>query len=156
MAEFIEPVVEKVVGVLQARLPALVEEAGLEEIREYGRLFTAVIENPPAVCVMPVRTTFDPDVAGVIQEVHEITITFGITGSERDDLTVLAMRYMRAIDRALMGSWAEGDWSGVLAGGQVLNVFVRGHDYGPLMRSGSMMARFPEVDVVVEAVEQEG
>ena len=72
---------------------------------------------------------------------------------EPDDLTDAAMAYMRAVDLALDQSFPA-DWEGKLgANGVVLRVFVSGHDYGPLFERGGVLARFPELELVVETEE---
>ena len=57
-----------------------------------------------------------------------------------------------AIDGAL-GASDPGDWQEVIAGGVVLRVFVQGHDYGPLFERGGALARFPELELIVEVEE---
>jgi hypothetical protein len=119
--------------------------------REYGKQFTGLSPNFPGCWVSPVRTELDSESA-TCHQAHQVRIKFGVEGSEPEEVAQAAMEYMAAIHRALAASW-PGDWTGVLAGGQVMRLFVRGHEYGPLFERGGSMAKFPEMDVVAETQE---
>jgi len=151
--EFIEPIVEKILAVLQAHTPALL--GSLPGFETYKKHFTGVVENWPAVWVMPVRSEFDPEVTGHSAQRHLITIKLAISGSEPNELAEQAMAYMQVIHLALAASW-PGEWCTTLAAGQVLGLRVRSHDYGPLWEQGQMLARFPEMEVAVDTAENWG
>jgi hypothetical protein len=151
VAEFIEPIVENVIAVLETRTPELLE--GLDPFVQFGKQFTGVAVNFPAVWVMPVRTVLDPEQQHLRHQAHQLTVKFGVSASDPDQVTTLAMRYMELIDQALLASDGGSDWDGVLQAGSVLRVFVQGHDYGPLYERGGIMSRFPELDLVVETSE---
>lgn len=152
MAEFIKPIVENALAVLQSRTPALLQAESLAEFEHYGKQFTGVVQNFPAVWVMPVRTVLDPDAQGYRHEAHQVQIKLAVHGSEPDDVTAAAMDYMAVINRAIEAS-DPGDWQGVSQGANVLRVFVQGHDYGPLFERRGMLARFPELELIVEVAE---
>jgi len=146
VAEFIKPIVENVLAVLKDRTPG--ELGAREPFVEYGTQFTGVVTGFPALWVMPVRSEFDAESQGYMHEAHQITVTFGVTGSEPGEVTDAAMAYMKAIDAAIQASWpADGSGLGVM------RIFVRSHDYGPLLNRGGVLARFPELDLVVETAE---
>ncbi|KKM18469.1 hypothetical protein LCGC14_1665410 [marine sediment metagenome] len=152
MAEFIKPIIETAIAILQARTPALLRAAGLDEFVDFGQQFTGVAPNFPSVWVMPARTVFDADSQHMRHQAHQLQIKFGVSGTEPDDVTAAAMGYMQAIDGAIGASDPE-DWQGVIQGGAVLRVFVQGHDYGALFERGGAMARFPELELIVETEE---
>lgn len=152
MVQFIKPIIENAIAVLRARTPALLRAAGREEFVDYGKQFTGVAPNFPSVFVMPVRTVFDADSQHMRHQAHQVQIKFALSGSEPDDVTAAAMDYMTAIDGALAAS-DPGDWQSVIADGVVLRVFVQGHDYGPLFERGGALARFPELELIVEVEE---
>jgi hypothetical protein len=149
MAELITPVVEKVIAVLKERTPSAL--GARESFVDYGKEFTGVVANFPSVWVMPVRTSFDAELDGR-RQAHQVKVTMAVTGSEPDEVTDAAMAYMKAVDTAIAASWPA-DWVGAVSGGQVLRVFVEGHDYGPLFGKEGGLARFPELDLVVEVME---
>ena len=152
MAEGIKPIIENVLAVLQARTPALLQAAGLDEFVDFGKQFTGVAQNFPSVWAMPVRTAFDADSQQTRHQAHQVQIKFVVSGVEPDDVTAAAMDYMQAIDGALAAS-DPGDWQGIIQGGVILRVFVEGHDYGPLFERGGALARFPELELIVETEE---
>ncbi len=151
MPKFVGPVVEKLVAVLKQYTPG--ELAGREEFQEFGKQFTGVAKNLPAVWVTPARTAFDEESTGTRRQAHLVVIRFGVTGAEPDELMDAAMAYMRAIDAAIAKSETERDWEDAVAGGVVQRVYVSEHDYGPLFERGNVLARFPELGVVVEVEE---
>ena len=148
--EFIAPIVDKILAVLEARTPALL--GARAPFAAYGKQFTGIVPNFPAVYVMPVRTEFDSEATGASHQAHQVQIKCAVEGSEPDAIVVEAVAYMTAIHEALAASWPA-DWAGVLSDGQVEALLVRGHDYGPLFERGNVLARFPELDLVVMAVE---
>lgn len=148
--EFLAPVVTKLLSVLEAHTPEFL--AGLPRIERYGRHFTGVVKNWPSLWVMPVRSDFDPDVTGYSSQSHLVLVKFAISAAEPDLIVDLGLAYMRAIHLALAASWPE-EWCSALASGQVLGLRVRGHDYGPLWEHGKGVARFPEMELVVQTAE---
>jgi hypothetical protein len=152
MAEYIEAVVAKALAVIEARVPALVAAEGLEPFAEFGAKWAGVAVNLPGVWVMPVRTEFDDEVDG--RQAHQITVKFGCSGASPEEVSQAAMQYMRAIHRAIKAS-DPADWQDCLKAGVVLRVFVRSHDYGPLFQKEAAIARFPELDLIVECTELE-
>lgn len=148
--EFISPIIDKILAVLEARTPDLL---GVRDaFFTYGRQYTGIVPNFPSVWVMPVRTEFDPEATGASHQAHQVQIKFAIQGSDPDAIADAAAAYMKAIHEALAASWPA-DWLDVLADGRVQALLVRSHDYGPLFERGSILARFPELDLVVLAVE---
>lgn len=154
MPEFVGPVVDKMVEVLKKYTPGELG-AGLAEFADFGKQFTGVVQNFPAVWVMPVRTAFDVESQHTRHGLHQVRIVFAVSGPEPDEVTVAAMAYMKAIDAAIAKSEVNRDWEGVLgASGVVQRVWVEEHDYGPLFQKGGVMTRFPEVAVLVEVEEK--
>jgi hypothetical protein len=151
MAEFVGPVVDRALAILQARTPALLAAAGQRAFQDLGRQFTGIAVNFPSVWVMPIRTEFDAE-GSTRHQAHALTVKFAVEGSSPEDLAAVALAYMKAIDDAFTAS-DPADWVGALESGQVQRVFVRAHDYGPLFERGQVMARFPEMDLVVETQE---
>lgn len=147
MPEFIGPVVAAAISILETYTPALLAAAARDPFAEYGRAFTGVVANTPAVYVMPVRTSFDADIQGCFGELHQITIKFAVTGSDPEDLADAALAYMKAIDEAIQQATGA-DW-----GTAASRVFIQGHDYGPLYERGGSYAKFPELELIVEAQE---
>jgi hypothetical protein len=150
--EYIKPIIDKVLAVLEARTPALLDAVPLERFQAFGRLFTGVEENFPALEVMPVRTEFDPECQGYEHEAHQVQIKLAIMGAEPDQVTDAAMAYVKAVTAALAASW-PGDWADLISGGQIQRLFVRAHDYGPLFAREAVLARWPVIDLIIEAVE---
>jgi hypothetical protein len=152
MAQFIAPIIDNMLMVLQKYTPGLAEQAGRAPFVDFGKRFTWNVVNFPSIWVMPVRTAFDTDAQNMRWERHQVQIKFAVQGSEPDDLDDAAMAYMAAIDNAIAQS-DPADWADILTGGVVLRVFVQGHDYGPLFEKGGMMTRFPELELIVDAEE---
>jgi len=142
MALLIRPVVDKLLEVLAARTTGF---------RQFGRLFTGAAVNLPAVWVMPGRTGIDPE-ASTLHQAHQILVKFGVENSDPDELANDAMARMLEIHAAIEASW-PGDWVDAVTGGQVQSVTIREHDYGPTWTAGGMIAKFPEMDLVVEVEE---
>lgn len=142
MALFIRPVIDKLLEVLAARTTSF---------REFGRLFTGVMPNAPAVWAMPARTGIDPE-ASTLHQAHQVLIKFGVEHSVPDDLINAAMDLMVEIHAAIEASW-PGDWADAVHGGQVQSVTIREHDYGPTWTAGGMIAKFPEMDLLIEVEE---
>lgn len=151
MAEFVKPIIENVISALEYRTPTILAAAGLPAIAHFGRQFTGVVPRFPAVYVMPVRTVFNSD-SELRHQAHQIQITLAVSGGSPDAVTEAAMDYMAAIDTAIEAG-DPADWQGVLQGGLVLRVFTQAHDYGPLYQGNNAAARFPEMELIVEATE---
>lgn len=149
MAEFIGPVIERMLAVLQARTPGLLGDR--PAFASYGRLFTGGAGNLPAVWAMAARTQFGDEEA-TLHQAHQITIVFGVEAGDPEELARLAMAYMRAVHLAIEMSW-PGDWADVIPGGVVMVVRIREHNYGSTWAGGGTIAKFPELDVVVEVQE---
>jgi len=142
MAQLIRPVIDKLLEVLAARTTGFVA---------FGRLFTGVMPNAPAVWVMPGRTVIDPE-CSMLGQAHLVTIKFGVEHSDPDELMNAAMDGMAEIHGAIEASW-PGDWVDAVTGGQVQSVTIREHDYGPTWTAGGMVAKFPEMDLLIEVEE---
>jgi hypothetical protein len=152
MAEFVKPVIENLLALLETRTPTILDEKGRDQIEHFGKQFTGVVANWPAVFAMPVRTAFNADADVMRYQAHQIQVVIAVTGSTPEAVTDAAMDYMAAIDQAIQEG-DPSDWQGVIQGGNILRVFVQGHDYGPLFERGGTSARFPELELVVEASE---
>lgn len=113
---------------------------------DVGKQFTGIVQNFPAAWVMPVRTAFDAETQGFDHAAHQVQIKFAVSGSEPDAITGEAMTLMQAAHDAIEASVAAGQWN-------ALRVFIAGHDYGPLFELRGVMARFPELELVVEVAE---
>ena len=150
MAEYIKAAIDAVLAALAKRMPAALP-VDREPIVEYGRQFTGIVANMPALYVMPRRTLFDADAQGVENMAHELQITLAVSGSEPGDVTDAAMIYVRAVHQAIAAADAAREIT--VEGGQVGRVFVVSHDYGPLFEKGGGLARFPEIDLLVEVAE---
>jgi hypothetical protein len=150
MADFISPIIDNVLDILQKYTPGLLP--GREPFSDYRKSFTGVVQNFPAVYAMPVRTTFDPESMHTRHQAHQITIKFAISASDPDTLTAEAGAYMAALDGAIQSATVE-DWQGTLPQPVVMRVFVQAHDYGPLFERGVQLARFPELELIVETEE---
>ena len=152
MAEYIKPVIDRVLAVIEKYLPTTLP-ADRAPVREFGRQFTGVVAAMPALYVMPVRTGFDPD-AQYLHQAHQVQIKLAVLGSEMGDVTDAAMDYVRAVDLAIAAGEAAGEFANAVTGGVVSRVFIASHDYGPLFERGGGLARFPEIELIVEAAEQ--
>ncbi len=150
MADYVKPVIDAVLAALEKRMPAALP-VDREPVREFGRQFTGIVGNMPAVYVMPRRTLFDPDTQGVANMAHEIQITLAVGGSEPGQVTDAAMVYVRAVHQAILEADAAREIT--VTGGQVNRVYIASHDYGPLWEKGGGLARFPEIELIVEAME---
>jgi len=142
VAEFIEPIIEHLIAVLRARTSSF---------SEFGKLFSGAAINVDAIWVMPERTSFAEE-GSTLDQVHEITVKFGIEATELDDVAHGAMARMREAHKAIEASW-PGDWQEVLKGGQVSRIWIRQHNYGPTYANDGRMAKFPELSLVVETKE---
>jgi len=154
MPEFIKPVADAVLAALVKYLPATIP-SGYDQMAEFGKQFTGIVNNSPACFVMPGRTVFNPDAQNYRHQAHDLTVILALTGSETGDVTEAAEVYVAAVDGALAMAWAAGDFAGILTPGNVLGLFVSSHDYGPLRSKDGMLARFPEISLTVETAEQE-
>jgi hypothetical protein len=125
-AQYITPIVASISAILQSYTPALLASGDYGPFVDYGFCFTGVVENPPALWVMPVKTNID-DEGTTQKERHEITVKFAVTGSEPDDLVNAAMAYMVALTMAIRSAQVT-DWQG---GVIPLRVLVFEQDYGP-------------------------
>jgi hypothetical protein len=152
MAEFISPIIDRVLTVLKEYLPTTLP-TDREPVVEYGMQFAGVVANFPSVWVMPLRTVFDAE-AQYLHQAHQIQIKIAVTGSTPAEVTEAAMAYVRAADLAIAAGEAAGEFADAVPGGQVLRVFVSGHDYGPLFEAQRGMARLPEIELIVETAEQ--
>ena len=151
MAEFIGPVIDRVLAALEKYMPAALP-ADQDPVMEFGRQFTGVVANMPAVYVMPVRTAFDAD-AEYLHQVHQVQIKLAVSGSTPEDVTAAALAYVRAADLAIAQAETAGEFCDAVTGGNVLRVFVSAHDYGPLFEGHAGLARFPEIELTVEVAE---
>ena len=142
MADFIAPIVDWLIGVVQG---ADFATPGLEPFAECRKSWTGVCVNWPPCAVMALGTDFDPE-GTAIRERHQFTIKFGVNGDDPDQVAVNAMAYMTAIDRAVAG--ACGAWPEAVS-----NVFVSRHDFGPLFAKDGAFAKFPEMHLEVDAYE---
>lgn len=149
-AEFIAPIIENALAVLKQRTPGLL--AGRDLFVNFGKQFTGVVSNFPSLYVMPVGTAFDADAQHLVHQAHQVQVKLAVSGAEPDLVTEAALAYMRAVDLAIAQSWPK-DWEGKLQNGVVLRVFVERHDYGPLFERQGALARFPELDLIVETEE---
>jgi hypothetical protein len=149
-AQFIAPIIARTLEVLRKYTPAAL--ANCEPFVDFGKQPSDIVQNWPSVYVMPVRTMFDADAQNMRRQAHLIKITMAVSAPEPDLVTDAAMAYMAAVDAAIAQS-DPGDWVGILAAGTVLRVFVQTHDYGPLFQHGGMLARFPEMNLIVETEE---
>ena len=141
MAEFIGPVVEWLVGVLgQMEFGDL----GLEAFAEVRQSWTGVVVNWPPAAVMPRSSAFDPEIQGLSHSSNLLTVKFGVNGTDPDEVTRMAEKYMKAVDDAIRRATPPE---------QVTHVHIHQHDYGPLYGREGMIARFPEMHVEVEVYE---
>jgi hypothetical protein len=139
---------DSIEGILQTDTEALLAAMPTprDPFREFKRAFSGIMLNPPTVWSMPRMTTIGEE-GQFLEQVHLVTVKFGITGSDPDLITDAALDYMRAIDLALRNATvAELDPT-------ILHLHPQQHDYGPLYADGKGFARFPELHVVVESVE---
>lgn len=144
---YIKPFIDSLIAILDSYMPQMLSGTGCQPFLEIGKNWTGVMDNPPEAWVMPVRTVID-DEGNNWQEKHEITIKFGITGSEADDLVDMATTYFAAITQAINSATAS-DW----VGPKPQRVIVFEHDYGPVYQAGGVLARFPEAHVGIEVTE---
>jgi hypothetical protein len=142
MALLIKPVIDKLLEILAADTTSFVE---------FGKLFTGAAANLPAVWVMPGRTVIDPE-CSMLRQAHLITIKFGVQDADPNTLMDAVMALMVEIHDAISASWPA-DWVGAVTGGQVQSLAIREHDYGPTWTAGGMVAKFPEMDLVIEVDE---
>jgi hypothetical protein len=151
MAEFMKPIVDRAIAILKARTPNLL---GPERtpFADYGKTFTGAVQNYPSVWVQPVRTGFSEAAQHTRRQTHVLVVKIAVSASDPAELCEAALDYVSAADLAFTQSDAA-DWNGALAGGVVMRVFVRGHDYGPLSERGGALARYPELEVIVETEE---
>lgn len=152
MPEHIDPVSLKLKAVIEARTPALLAAAGKLVFAEVNESWTGAVLNFPAASVMPNRTEFD-DEGHLVHAMHQLTVRLSLSANTPDELTADAKKYVRLVDQAIRESDAAGDWKNTLANGNVLRVFVQGHDYGALYEKGNRLAKYPELFVWVETEE---
>lgn len=151
MAKYITPVVAALQAILAQYMPGALDGSGYVPFVDIGEVFTGVMDNAPEAWVMGVRSQMD-DEGNVWNEKHTVTVKFGVTATDPDDLGQAARVYMKAITDAV-NSAAPADWTA--AGGSVPNrVLVYEHDYGPVFEKGGVLARFPEAHIDVEVYEQ--
>jgi hypothetical protein len=140
MAEFIGPVVDWLVGIVAGVAPD-----GLEAFAEVKKSWTGVVMNWPPAAVMPRTSDFDPE-GTAVHATHGLTIKFGVSGDDSDQVAADAMGYMKAIDAAITAG--VGTWPAAVS-----KVFVARHDYGPLFQKDGSFAKFPEMHLEVETYE---
>jgi hypothetical protein len=144
MAEFIGPVIDDLIAIVKKYTPAAL--AGAEPFLDFGKAFTGVVPNIPAVWVMPGQTLFDPD-STIVQQQHRVTVRFAVDGSEPDRVEEKAVLYMKVLDGSIRFA-APGDWTVV-----PMRVFIQAHDYGPLYSRGGVPMKLPELHLLVEVNE---
>lgn len=147
MPLYISPVVAAVVNILTTYMPAALTDTGYGPFVAIGKLFTGVMDNPPEAWVDGVRTQID-DSGNSLAERHDITIKFGVTATDPDDIQAAAVVYMKAIADAIDAA-QPADWGTVIPN----RARVIEHDYGPLFVKGNVLARFPEAHLEIEVNE---
>ena len=147
MALLIGPIIDRLSEILLEGTPEFLAEPFVG----YYHLWTGQAVNLPAVWILPVRTLFAED-ESTLHQAHELTVKFGVSTSEPEDLAQLVVTTMRAVHRAIEQSW-PGDWSGAVTAGQVMSLYIREHDYGVVFQHAGMFARFPELSLVIETQE---
>jgi hypothetical protein len=143
VAEFIAPVVDWLIGVLQ--------KANLGDLPAFGEVkqsWTGVVVNWPPAAVMPRNTGFDPE-GQARRQVHRLTVKFGVNGADPNQVAADAMSYMKAIDAAI----GKAVWPADTPSLAVTRVFVAAHDYGALWTKEGGFAKFPELHLEVEVTE---
>jgi hypothetical protein len=139
VADFIGPVVGWLKGVLKGA--DMGEMDAFAEIRES---WTGVIINWPSASVMGRTSAFDGEIVGGSHSRNELTVKFGVNGSDPDQVVRDATAYMKAIDAAIAGA----EWLPTFS-----RVYVSQHDYGPLFERNGNFAKFPELHLMVEVYE---
>lgn len=147
MAELlIQPIIDGVKSMLQAL------ECGEDDaFRTVAVAWTGLLVNPPAAWVMPGRTQFpDRDDGTTRKEVHAVTIRLGLSGSDPDELTYRAMRYVGYVDDAVE-NLLNTVWGNTI---RVLHVVVLEHNYGLMWHnSQGTVAVWPDLHIEVEVEE---
>ena len=145
MADFAAPIVEWLVSVVAAA-----DAGDLDGFAEVKKSWTGIALNWPPASVYPRNSSFDPEIMNASHSMNQITVKFGVRGTDPDQVTADAMAYMKAIDDAIYAA-VGGD----AMPRQVSRVFVAQHDYGPLYGEvkGGGMFRFPEMHLLVEVFE---
>jgi hypothetical protein len=147
MPLYISPIVAAVQGILTKYIAQVLDNSGYPPFVSVGTLFTWVMNNPPQAWVDGVKTQLD-DSGNSILERHLITIKFGVTGTDPDDIAASAKVYMKAICDAIALATPQ-DWGEIVPN----RAFVVEHDYGPLWVKESVLSRFPEAHLEVEVNE---
>jgi hypothetical protein len=147
MALYIAPIVAAVQGILAKYLALALEPTEYPAFLDIGSVFTGVMDNPPEAWVMGSRTQID-DEGNSLAEKHLVTVKFGVTASDPDDLWTAAAAYMKAISDAMAMAQAN-DWGAVIPN----HAHVFEHDYGPVFQKGGVLARFPECHIEIEVNE---
>jgi hypothetical protein len=147
MPFYIAPIVTALQGILASYMPDALEGSGLPAFLQVGAVFTGIMNNPPEAWVMGVRTQID-DAGNSLFQKHLVTVKFGVTASDPDNLWTAAAVYAKAISDAIAAA-QPADWGVVVPN----HATVIEHDYGPVFQKDGVLARFPECHVEVEVNE---
>jgi len=149
MADYIGPVLDAVIAVLQKYTPDLLtalsdsNDTPRAPFTLIGREFIGILPSPPQAWVMPVRTEIR-DQENTLPQQSVVTVKIGIVGGEPEAMVDMALDYVRAVSDAVLMADPANDW-----GANIIRVHPQVHDYGPLYERGTTFARFPEVHLVV-------
>lgn len=145
MSQLIQPILDGFKSLLQN-----IQFGADDQLRDIGQQWTGNLVNPPGAWVMPGKTQFPDRGEGTVRsQVHGITIRIGLTGSDPEELSARALRYVQAVDAAIE-AMPNTSWGDTL---RVLYVFVAEHDYGVMWRSGNVVAMWPDIHLEVEVEE---
>ena len=145
LANYIDPVLDAVIAVLQNYTPGLLAAncTPRAPFNSIGREFVGIMPSPPQAWVMPVRTEIR-DQENTLPQQSVVTVKIGIVGAEPETLVDMALDYVRAVSNAVLMADPANDW-----GPNIIRVHPQVQDYGPLYERGTTFARFPEVHLVV-------
>jgi hypothetical protein len=145
MSQLIQPILDGFVALLQQ-----MEFTADPAFASVGYAWTGLLINAPAAWAMPGRTAFPDRGDGTLrQQIHSVTIRLGITGSDPEELTKRALRYVQAVDAAIQ-AMPNTLWGNAI---RVLRVFVVEHDYGVMWKNAGTVAFWPDIHLEVEVEE---
>jgi len=152
-AEFEEQVLRQLVALIYRDQGEALASVGVSETFKEFDLALVPIVNWPAILVIPAVSEFDPEAMLTRKQWMNFRVVLSVTHQDRNRLTLLAMRYVKAV-HWLLDAISPGDWhaqlplpaspfgEGAVASidrsvTNVQRLFVVAHEWGVALRAAS-------------------
>jgi hypothetical protein len=160
--QYIEPVVDAMIAVLEKHTPAACRARNVPAFRETKIAWNGIVENPPALYVLTGMEVFDRAQQQSIEAGDLLLVRAAFIGDSPDAVTRLAFKYAGVLYDAIRASFpslankygaaAPTDWNNI-PGVKVTDLWILSGDYTqPAKVANSILSR---VDVTVAIETQE-